>query len=275
MLTRPHVNFFVQCLLVLSQQTYLLSTRSEIETVLAACFKALESADFVTKRAISRLAAALLASTQRENSAPPPAGPKKSNKKKKEGEDGSDEDEAPPAAATTAAAAGDGAAARTLLTPVGMLDQLSLPFLKSSSSRKTRTAILDIYASLFSALGTSWVQTHYSTLLKHLIDELPNHARGTTSRPEILSVRTGVGLILRKLIGERMLGEHMQVTAIQEICAGYLKKWPALMPGQNPTSKYSLVMALNECAGLLGQLGSAPPQVQVSTYALFQREIRF
>ncbi|PWN53232.1 hypothetical protein IE53DRAFT_199598 [Violaceomyces palustris] len=250
-----------ECLLALSADTTFISTRGEIEGILTACFKSLETADFVTKKAVSKLAAGLLASTQAENSAPVALPAKKSGKKKKEGEADSDDDQEiqPPPAGL------DGRG-RTMLSLNGMLDQLSHPFLKPSTSRKSKAAILDIYASLFTMLGSDWVLSNYPSILKHLIDELANHSRGSSPRAEVLGVRTGISIILRKLIGERMLGEQGQVLAIQEISNEYLKKYPSVMPEQQPPSKYTLVLALDEVAGLLAQLGSAPPQVQDALY---------
>ena len=250
------------CILTLSQKTTLLASRNDIESALTAAFKAIETADFVTKRALSRMAAGLLAYTQAENSAPAPTPTKKATKKKKEGETDSDDDQDLPPGQLSAADAGP----RTLLSVTGMLDQLSHPFLRSSSTRKTRAAILDVYATLFETLGPAWVHSNYAAVLKHLVDDVPNHSRGTVNRAEILAIRSGVSLILRKLIGERMLGEQAQVLAIQDICGEYLKRWPSVLPEQQPPSKYSIVLALNEVSGLLVQLGSCPPQVKDALY---------
>ncbi|KAN0065708.1 hypothetical protein ACQY0O_000838 [Thecaphora frezii] len=251
------------CLLSLSRQTSFLSTRNEIETIMAASVRAIEQADFVTKRAVSRMAAGLLASTQAENSAPPPPPPKKSKKKREGGAgEGSDDEEVsqPP---MSAAADGPG---RTMMSLVGMLEQLSHPFLRPSTSRKTRAAILDIYATLFETLGPAWVSANYGAILDHLLDHVLNHSSGVANSADALSIRTGVGIILRKLIGERMLGEQAQVLAVQAICQKYLQRWPAVMPEQQPPSKETLSLGFNEISGLLVQLGSSPPQVQEALY---------
>ncbi|CDW99194.1 hypothetical protein [Sporisorium scitamineum] len=252
------------CILAIVHHAQLITTRNEVENLVSPALKAIESADFVTKRALSRMLAGLLASTQIEQAPPDPAPTKKTSKKKKEGaaDDDSDDDDTTPSAAAAAASA-----PRAMMTPVGMLDQLSLPFLRSSTGRKARAALLDVYASLFETLGSAWVNTNYAAILKHLIDDLPNHSRGSSlTRADVLNVRTGVSLILRKLVGERMLGEQAQVLAIQEICVGCLKKWPAVMPEQQPPSKTTLSLALAEISGLLVQLGSVPPQVLDAAY---------
>ena len=83
-------------------------------------------------------------------------------------------------------------------------------------------------------------------------------------------VRTLVGLLLRDLVGVRMLGEQAQISAIQELSKAYLKRWPAMMPGQTAPNPLVLTIALREVAGLLQQLGNAPSTVQVSHYILFR-----
>ncbi|KAJ9479387.1 AP-1 accessory protein LAA1 [Pseudozyma hubeiensis] len=252
------------CLLAITHHAELISTRNEVEALVSPALKAIETADFVTKRALSRMLAGLLASTQIEKVPSAPAPAKKSSKKKKEGaaDDDSDDEDIVPSAAAAAASA-----PRAMMTPIGMLDQLSLPFLRSSAGRRARAAILDVYATLFETLGSAWVNANYSIILKHLIDDLPNHSRGSSlTHADVLNVRTGVALILRKLVGERMLGEQAQVIAIQDICRDYLKKWPAIMPEQQPPSKTTLTLALAEISGLLVQLGSVPPQVLDAAY---------
>lgn len=247
-----------ECLLAMLERTYYLSSRSEIELIVSLASKALETADFVTMRSLSRLIAALLAHTQSEGMTAPVVGVKK-KKKTKDGQEESSDEEAGPSTSSTNAT--EGGSNRTIMSPKAMFDQLALPFLRAGTTKRARGAILDVYATLLEILGADWVQGHYETVLKHLVDDIPNHARGTSTRAEVLCVRISVGLILRKVIGERMLGESAQVGAIQEISSCFLKKFPVLMPGQHPPSKYSLVLALNETAGLLAQLGSAPPQV--------------
>ncbi|SAM82403.1 related to LAA1-AP-1 accessory protein involved in TGN-endosome transport [Ustilago bromivora] len=254
------------CILAVAQHAQLITTRNEVENLVSTALKAIETADFVTKRALSRAIAGLLASTQVKQAPPAPAPSKKTSKKKKEGAAGADDDSDDDDAVVSAAAAA-ASAPRAMMTPVGMLDQLSLPFLRGSANRKTRAALLDVYATLFETLGSAWVNTNYAIILKHLIDDLPNHSRGSSlARADVLIVRIGVSVILRKLIGEHMLGEQAQVLAIQEICVDYLKKWPAVMPEQQPPSKTTLTLALAEISGLLVQLGSVPPQVLDAAY---------
>ncbi|KAG9014418.1 hypothetical protein FRB90_005311 [Tulasnella sp. 427] len=111
-------------------------------------------------------------------------------------------------------------------------------------------------------LGPSWVETNYSVIVKHLITEIVIPVRQSTNTHDTSLVRKLVGILLRDLIGVRMLSEQGQIAAIKELSEGYLKKWPALLPGQVAPHHNALVVALKEVAGLLQQLGNAPPPVQ-------------
>ena len=71
------------------------------------------------------------------------------------------------------------------------------------------------------------------------------------------------GVLLRDLIGVRMLSEQSQIAAIQELSSSYLRKWPALIPGWTAPDAKVLVVALQEVADLLQQFGDGPPPVQV------------
>lgn len=152
--------------------------------------------------------------------------------------------------------------AKTLLSPVEMLKQLSVPFNRPNSSRKLRNAIFDVYATLLSALGAGYVESHYAEIVKHIFEELVVSPRSQSTRREVLSVRNSVGLILRDLIGVRLLTEQGQVAAIRELVGNYIKRWPNLLPGVPPVNKHVLIICFKEIAGLLEQLGNIPASVQ-------------
>jgi hypothetical protein len=202
--------------------------------------------------------AGLLASTQVEGTAPPPE-PTKSRKTPK---DARDEDDPYPAAMSGSI----DVKPKKLMTLSEMLAQLSVPFNKPQASRRTRNGIIDIYATLFTALGTTFVENAYTDILKHLVDEIGAHSRTSSSRFEMLAGRRLAGLLLRDIIGARILSEQGQIIAIREITAAYLTSWPATMPNQSPPTKAALIIALNEVTGLLNQLGCAPQPVQEVLY---------
>lgn len=224
---------------------------TDVESIVVLCTKCLEGADQETRRSLARLVGHVLASTQTPR-APPPLDSAKKNKK-----DQGEDDEMPSPAAVTSEAA------KTIMTPVEMLSQLSVQFNKPNASRKTRIGIFDFYSALLTTLGSSFVETNYAIIVKHLFVEVASSPRSLSTRYETLLVRKLVGILIRDLIGVRLLSEQGQIGAIQELSNSYLKKWPALMPGQASPNPSVLVIALKEVAGLLQQLGNAPPPVQV------------
>ena len=228
-------------------------TLSDLEAIVAQCTKSLDSADQVTRHAHAQLVGHLLASTQIERVIPPPEVSQKGKK------DLGSEQHADDISSSIHAAA---EITKPMLTMNEMLSLLSVQFHKYHGSRKTRIGIFDFYAALLTKLGASFVESHYSLIILHLVEIVLNPRSGN-SRYDTLLVRTLVGILLRDLIGVRMLSEQGQISAIQELANAYLKRWPAMMPGQVAPSTSVLVFTLREVAGLLQQLGNAPPPVQV------------
>lgn len=228
--------------------------QATLDSVAPLAFKSLETADYLTRRALSRLLAHLLAATQEPGSgvvAPEPA----RRQAPKDGENTTTE----PNVMTSAA---PDRAGKTLLTTAEMLKYLSTPYNRLGSPRQLRNAIIDVYVTLFSSLGSSYVESHYAEIVKHITDELVLPQRSQASRFEVLTTREAVGLLLRDLIGVRLLSEQGQVMAIREWTNNYLKKWQTQpLPGSTKTNKYVLVVALREVAGLLEQLGNAPASI--------------
>ncbi|KAF9444651.1 clathrin-coated vesicle protein [Macrolepiota fuliginosa MF-IS2] len=225
-------------------------TSSDVEAILGLCIKSLDTADQLTRHTLAQLVGHLLASTQVERAVP---APEPAQKQKKDQENADDDAISPPQASAEAK--------KALMTPTEMLLLISNHFNRPHQSRKVRVGIFDFYAALFTHLGAGWVEINFSLLVAHLMSEIISHPR-ISSRYETLFLRTLVGILLRDLIGVRMLSEQGQITAIQELSAHYLKRWPAMMPGSVAPSPPVLVLVLREVAGLLQQLGNAPPPVQ-------------
>ncbi|KAJ7168806.1 clathrin-coated vesicle protein [Mycena filopes] len=230
-------------------------TASEVEGILTQCVKSLETADQITRSAHALLVGHLLASTQIARLVGP-AEPKVIKKDKKPGEP-DDEDISP-------AVVGVGEISKPTLTVAEMFGCLSAHFNKSTLTRKSRIGLFDCYAALLTKLGASFVEAQYALVVSHLTSEIVVGPLGRPirSRYDGLLVRTLVGVLLRDLVGERMLSEQGQIGAIRELANVYLKRWPAMMPGSIAPGEAVLVIVLREVAGLLRQLGNAPPPVQ-------------
>ncbi|KAK0495924.1 clathrin-coated vesicle protein [Armillaria luteobubalina] len=224
---------------------------SDIDTIIALSVRSLEHADHATRRSLSQLVGHLLASTQTPRVVPSSEPPvKKSGAELLDTED------------TSAGHAAASEVTKPLLTPTEMLSHLSTQYNKPNLSRKCRIGLFDFYAALFIKLGGAFTEANYSLIVSHLMTEIVSSQRSGGSRYEVLLVRRLVEILLRDLIGVRMLSEQGQIGAIQELASSYLKRWPALMPGQTAPSSMVLAIVLREVAGLLQQLGNAPPPVQ-------------
>lgn len=223
---------------------------SEVDAILNLCIRSLDTADQATRHSLAQLTGHLLALTQIERAI---VIPESSTKVKKE----QDATEAGLSAAANAGAE----IMKPTFTPTEMFTHLSNHFNKPNVSRKTRIGIFDFYAALFTRLGPSFVEVNFALIVAHIMTEIVNRNRST--RYETLLVRSLAGILLRDLIGLRMLSEQGQISAIQELANTYLKRWPAMMPGQVAPNSAVLVIVLREVAGLLQQLGNAPPPVQV------------
>ncbi|KAG1904032.1 armadillo-type protein [Suillus fuscotomentosus] len=223
-------------------------TLADVESIMNICVKSLEHSDQVTTQSLAQLAGHMLAATQMERAV---AVTEQSQKGKKEQEDSDISTPAHIAAENT----------KILLTPGDMLSQISTQFNKSHS-RKTRAGIFMFYVTLLAKLGPVFVESNYSLLVSHLMTEIVSYPKNGATRYDKLFIRKLVGALLRELIALRMLTEQGQIVAIQDLSSSYLKRWPALMPGQVAPSSSILTIALEEVAGLLQQLGNAPPPVQ-------------
>ncbi|KAG8984939.1 hypothetical protein FRB93_006149 [Tulasnella sp. JGI-2019a] len=238
-----------ELLLVLHTLPETIRSVLDVEQIINPCVKSLESADQPTRRAFSHLVAQILNLTQVERAVPVV---EKKNTKKDQDALNEIESSAGPAAEVT----------KPLLSPAEMLSQLSVHFNKLNASRKTRIGLFDFYANTLSQLGTAFVEMHYGMIVKHIMTNLVSSARSSASQYDTFLIRKLTGVLMRDLIGMRLLGEQGQIEAIKELAGTYLRRWPALMPGQSPPSPNVLVVALKEVAGLLQQLGNAPPPVQ-------------
>lgn len=231
-------------------------TTADIEGVVQLCVKPLDAINRPTRTAFAECVGTVLASSQVQKSAPSPESNKKSKGKGKD-IDPDDILDPPPPIATDAP--------KMIMSIPDMLGVLANHFNKISASRKTRLGLLSFYSALFVSLGPSFVETNYAVIVKHLMDFIVSYPypRSLGTRYDKLLVRHGVGILLRDLIAVRLLSESGQIGAVRELSTNYLRKWPALLPGDKAPSKEVLVVVLREVSGLVAQMGNAPPPVQV------------
>lgn len=224
-------------------------TLVDVESIITICVKSLDNSDEVTRRALAQLVGHVLAATQVFRSFPTV----EHHKGKKEAESND----------VSVSAYVVSEHLKPLLTSNEMLSQLSSQFNKTHLSRKVRAGIFDFYIALLAKLGRVFVENNYGPIVGHLMEVVSN-PKNSATRYDKLFMRKLVGALLRDVIAVRALSEQGQISAIQELSSSYLKRWPALMPGQVPPSSTVLSIALEETAELLQMLGNAPSVVQVS-----------
>lgn len=237
---------------------------NDIDSIITLCIRSLENTDQVTRHSHAQLVGHMLAWTQIERAVPVPEAPQKN---KKDADDANTDLSSPTHAA--------GEVTKPMFTPAEMLAHLSGHYNKPNVSRKSRIGIFDFYAALLMRLGASFVETNFAVIVSHLMTEIVSSPRNASGRYETLLIRTLVGILLRDLIGVRMLSEQAQIGAIQELANAYLKRWPAMMPGQVSPDSAVLVIVLREVAGLLQQLGNAPPPVQVCSVLILSGQLPY
>jgi HEAT repeat-containing protein 5 len=248
----------------------------EIEALISQVMKAFDGADIdtTTRLVLARLVGHLLGLTQvLRTSTVPAKSPPQSNA---------------PAAdeASTAGAAKPQAEviSRPLVQPVEMMTTIGTWMSKQATSRKQRVGLLHAYSALFNQLGPSWVESNYGLILTHLAKDLINAPKVSMGpRADKAWVRKAVGILLRDVIGERMLSEQGIISAVIEAVNGMIRPFLSAIlfaasqagGGTSGTATFmrghssekspsvdTMVIILKELAGLLRQLGNAPPVVQ-------------
>ncbi|KAF8630901.1 hypothetical protein AX17_005259 [Amanita inopinata Kibby_2008] len=271
-------------------------TLADVESILALSIRSLENSDQLTRSSHAQLVGHLLASTQVErrtsHSQSPASASQKyrgsgtGTSKKDKDRDGNliDDDDDVVAPGTPGTAVVE--AGKPLLTPNEMLNHLSGPFNRSSATRKTKIGLFDFYIAVLTKLGADWIETNYALFVRHFMTEIVAHYDSTSSvmgssssasnatggtgdtakRYERLLACKLVSIVLRDVVGVRMLSEQGQIQAIKELSTAYLKRWPAMLPGGGSSSGVPgsavLCVILKEVAGLIGQLGNLPGTVQ-------------
>ncbi|KAF9492742.1 hypothetical protein BDN71DRAFT_1509192 [Pleurotus eryngii] len=230
-----------------------LPSSGDVDTIITLCVKNLDSVDQVTRRALAQPVGHLLASTQIERTVviQEPA----AKGVKKDGQALGDDPLSPAGGTSTEIK-------KPMFTPAEMLAHLGTHFTKTLTSssglaaRETRVGIFDFYSALITKLGSSFVESNYALVVQYFMNDIVanllllknahanNLNAGSTLRYETLLIRNAVGILVRDVIGVRMLSEQ------------------PMMPGQVAAPSTILVVALREVAGLLQQLGKAPPPVR-------------
>jgi hypothetical protein len=145
----------------------------------------------------------------------------------------------------------------------GVLRHLSTQYTKTTTSARTRAGIAQTYVELMLRLGSSTVESNYSTIANHLLVNLLSSPGIAVNRFRLLTTRKYVRIILEEVIGSRLLGETGQLNAAR-VLINVIKNYPQVLKEQTEPSKHTLTGALHALACLIKALGNAATGLQDS-----------
>ncbi|CAG8467294.1 7812_t:CDS:10 [Ambispora gerdemannii] len=252
----------VECMRAIIKYAPQSAPTGELDLMLNQMFKVLDGSNQTIRRAVASFIATLLADTQEDSDSLMPTSTSSNITSSKGKSSGPNNQNTTLTPESPTSALPPESSKSPFISPNEMLSHLSTFYNKSATTREMRAAIVETYSTLFIQLGTKYVESNYATIAQHLLGDLVSNTRNASSRYEVLSVREHCGLLLRDVIGTRLLSEQGQVFAVRELVNGWVKKWPAIMPNDIEPNKLALVCAVNEISGLLLDLGGAASTVQ-------------
>ena len=157
------------------------------------------------------------------------------------------------------------------LSLIDILKQLSVYYLRPTTSNKARACVALCYIKVLLGLNPSTVEAAYGKILDHLLGDLLSNSFIAHDRHRMLLTRKFVQRILANCIGAKILGEAGRLTAAKLIVNEVLKNYPQVLKESPVPSKQALVGALDGLAHLIKSLGSAfRPAAESSREALIQ-----
>ncbi|EAW08709.1 AP-1 complex accessory protein LAA1 [Aspergillus clavatus NRRL 1] len=138
-----------------------------------------------------------------------------------------------------------------------LLRQLSIQYVKSTTSNRARAGIAVCYKNVLRSLGDKIVEERYGQIANHLLFELLNHPTVTYNRFRLLITRRFVKGILQETVGRESLRENSRLNAARWLINEVLKDYPQVIQERREPSKYTLASALSALSSLILSLGSA------------------
>ena len=138
-----------------------------------------------------------------------------------------------------------------------MLRQLSGQYVRSSTSNRSRAAIICCYAKVFKGLDARLIENSYGLIADHLLIDLLSSPVVAHNRYRLLLTRRFMQKLLGNIVGCEILGERGQLSAAKTLINDFLKNYPQVIKERAEPSKNTLTGALNVLASLITSLGSA------------------
>ncbi|KAL8734547.1 MAG: hypothetical protein Q9166_001447 [cf. Caloplaca sp. 2 TL-2023] len=244
-----------RCLEELVRSTPHFDSAIEFEALKTTIWKACDSPIAPARRAAASCLATILVKGYNESAPSRSASkPKKSKKPGKnqaapfEIENGDPSRPASPATKKTAL--------KLELNLSDLLGQLSSYYVRSSTSNRTRAAIIHCYIKVLKRLDAGVVQASYGDIVNHLLSELLSSTTISYDRYRLLLTRKYVQKILADCLASQILAESGRLNAAKTLVNNVLKNYPQVVKEIPEPSKQALVGALSALASLIESLGS-------------------
>lgn len=138
-----------------------------------------------------------------------------------------------------------------------LLKQLSVHYVRSSTSNRARAAITHCYVKILRTLNPKLVESEYLQVVEHLLIEILSNPFITHERHRLLLTRKYVQKILADCLGSEILGETGRLSAAKILINDVLKNYPQVIKERPEPSKHTLIGALDALASLIKSLGAA------------------
>lgn len=252
-----------QCLEELVRNTPFFCYYQDYEKLQATIFKVLDShSSVVRKSAASCFATALVQSYTIEPIELVNKFHKRAKQSKKRNSIAADDDPIDALSRPGSPAPSKKEKTRLALTLEDILRQLSVHYVKTNITSRTRAGITQCYVNIMSRLGSRIIASNYAAVVNHLLVDVLAHPGITVNRFRQLTTRKYVQIILDDVIGRRLLGEAGQLNAVRVLVNSIIKNYPQVLKDRPEPSKHTLAGALNSLAALITALGSITSSVQ-------------
>ena len=146
---------------------------------------------------------------------------------------------------------------RLEMTLPEMLHQLSSQYVRSSTTKRGRAAIVCCYVKVLRNLAPSIVESQFGNIAEHLFVDILSSPGITHNRHRLLLSRRFVQKILADVVCSQILSEAAQIDAARLLINSFLKNYPRVLKEQAEPSKNTLTGALAVLGSLIRSLGSA------------------
>ena len=243
------------CLEQLIKETKHFMTISDFENLKITVWKVSDSTWRVARQSSASCLAAILVKSYSEHAATPVSKskrPKKSVKAQEISQESIDDDESRPTSPSNIKEK-----SHLQLNLQGILEQLSVQYIRTSTSNRSRVCIARCYIRIFKAFELPLISQKFNTIAEHLLLDVVSHPHLAHNRHRLLLTRRLVKSILVDCVCSKLLGESGRVDAAKSLNNNIVKNYPCVIKEKPEPPKQALISVIDTIASLLRMLGPA------------------